>query len=99
MKMIIVIQQELSNTFRRPSYLFFAFGLPLILVLVLAGIMIIEGRGEAQGEINTNAPVEHQIDIEGFVDQSGLIKIIPEDLPQGHLIQFQTEDKCTGQPG
>jgi len=93
-KIFIIIQQELFSTFRRPSYLFFAFGLPLILVLVLAGIKIFEGRVEPQGEVNTNGPVEHQIDIEGFVDQSGLIKIIPDDLPQGHLIQFQTEDKA-----
>jgi len=37
-KLIYVIQQELSNTFKRPSYLIFAFGIPFAAIIIILGI-------------------------------------------------------------
>jgi len=93
-KTLLIIRQELINTFSRPSYLVVAIGIPVLAVLVLGAINIIQSRSGDSDTSPTSPPEEWQMEVEGYVDQSGLIRIIPEDLPEGHLIAYENEDQA-----
>jgi len=90
-KAFLVMRQELITTFKRPSFLFFAFAIPVIAVLVLGVVSYIQGRSAEDNGTNSSAPYDTQLDTEGFVDHSGIIQTISEDL-QEHLLRFETED-------
>ncbi len=93
-KTILVIRQELINTFSRRSYLVVAIGIPILSVLILGGIKLIQSQSGNENTISTSPAEEWQMEIEGYVDQSGLIQIVPEDLPKGHLIAYENEDQA-----
>ena len=93
-KTLLVIRQELINTFKRPSYLIVAFGVPLLAVLILGGVKLIQSRSEEDSGTLISTPEEWQMEIEGYVDQSGLIREIPSDLPEGHLLAYDNEDQA-----
>jgi len=93
-KTLLVIRQELINTFKRPSYLIVAFGVPLLAVLILGGVKLIQSRSEEDSGTLISTPEEWQMEIEGYIDQSGLIREIPSDLPEGHLLAYDNEDQA-----
>ena len=93
-KTLLIIRQELINTFSRPSYLVVAFGIPVLAVLILGAIKVIQSRSVESGTSPASPSEEWQMEVEGYVDQSGLIQSIPEDLPEGHLIAFENEDQA-----
>lgn len=93
-KTLLIIRQELITTFTRPSYLIVAFGIPLLAVLVLGGVKLIQSRSGEEDPSSINPPEEWQMEIEGYIDQSGLIQVIPSDLPAGHLISYENEDQA-----
>ena len=95
-KTLLIIRQELINTFSRPSYLIVAIGIPLLGVLVLGGIKLIQSRSGEKDTTSINPAEEWQMEIEGYIDQSGLIQAIPSDLPAGHLISYENEDQAQG---
>ena len=92
-KTFLVMRQELINTFSRPSYLLFAFGLPVLAVLILGGVKLIQGRSTTNTGADLRPKSEYQIETEGFVDHSGLIQTISEDL-EGYLLPFETENQA-----
>lgn len=92
-KTLLVMQQELRTTFSRPSYLVFAFGVPLLAVVVMGGIRFIQGRTTPASGMSTNSTPTYHIEKEGFVDYSGLIQTISEDM-QGDLIPFDNETQA-----
>jgi len=92
-KTFLVMCQELTNTFSRPSYLFFAFGIPVLAVLILGGVKLIQGRSTTNSGTNLSPITEYQIETEGFIDHSGLIQTISEDF-EGYLIPFETETQA-----
>jgi ABC-2 type transport system permease protein len=89
-KTILVMRQELITTFTRPSYLLFAFGLPLLSVLILGGIKLIQGRSNQNSVTEQNTQSETQLKIEGFVDHANLIESIPDDM-EDTLLRFDSE--------
>jgi ABC-2 type transport system permease protein len=89
-KTFLVMRQELSTTFRRPSYLIFAFGVPILAVLILGGIKLLQSRSNQNTGSNSSTPTETKPDVEGFVDHSGLIQTIPDDV-QGYLTAYDDE--------
>jgi len=92
-KTFLVMRQEMINTFKRPSYMIFAFVIPVLVVLVLGIVKLIQGRSTENIGNGSSAQVAHEIETEGFVDQSGIVKIISDDL-QDKLIPFETEDQA-----
>jgi ABC-2 type transport system permease protein len=88
-KILLVIRQELINTFSRPSFLIVAIGIPLLGVLVLGGIKVVQNRSDTPSEPQVE---EWKMEVEGYIDQADLIQIIPPDLPEGHLLPFENEE-------
>ncbi len=89
-KTFLVMRQELVKTFTRPSFLFFAFGVPVLAVLILGGVKLIQGRSIESSGADLSAPSAFQPATEGYVDHSGLIQTISEDL-QGYLLPYDSE--------
>jgi len=93
-KTLLITRQEIINTFRRPSYLFVAIGVPLLAVLILGGVKLIQSRSGEKDITSTSPSDTWEMEIEGYIDQSGLIQVIPSDLPEGHLISYENEDQA-----
>ncbi len=88
-KTFLVLRYELTSLLRKPGFLIIAFGFPLVGVLVLAGINL--ARSDSQTESEAEAASE-ELQVEGFVDRSGLIKALPDDFPPGTLDRFANEE-------
>jgi len=90
-KTMLVLRHELVTTLRRPSYLLLAFGIPLLAILIFAGYTVIKsdsaGDQDAAPESETS-----ELEVEGYVDQSGLIRVIPQSVPPGHLVAYAGEE-------
>jgi ABC-2 type transport system permease protein len=93
-KTLLIIRQVLVNTFSRPSYLIVAVGIPLLAVLILGGIKLIQSRSGEKDTTSDSPSESWEMEAEGFIDKSGLIHIIPSDLPAGHLISYENEDQA-----
>ena len=91
-KIFLILRYELWKTFRRRSYLFFGFGVPLIAVLIIA--LVAAGRGDSAGEALPLPDEVQELEVEGYVDLVGIISAIPEDLPQDIFIAYPSEDSA-----
>lgn len=89
-KTICIIRYELGTAFRRPSFVFFAFGVPIVFVLGF-GVFSFIKRNQKLETPKETTPEEQNLKVEGYVDNSGLITTIPGDLPPNLLISFQSE--------
>lgn len=87
-KIRVVIEHELRTTMLRRSFLFFAFGVPLIAVLIYAGVTIYRSQ---QQETSVEDET-FEFEVEGYVDVSGVIRSIPEEIPQDILVRYETEE-------
>jgi ABC-2 type transport system permease protein len=90
-KLLLVLRNEIINTITRPSFLFTALGLPLILALVFVGISALQGdRAGPTGSL-TGSSDPTELESEGYVDLAQLIRTIPPDLPAGTLVAYPDE--------
>jgi ABC-2 type transport system permease protein len=88
-KVALVLRYELMSTLRRRSFLFVAFGIPLIAMLIFAVVKVIQS--DSGGPAGAGVEETYEFEAEGYVDESGLIKEIPKDMPQGVLVSFSDE--------
>jgi ABC-2 type transport system permease protein len=94
-KTLFVMRHEVVTTLRRKSFLFVAFGLPIISALVFAGITAVNRK--APGVVSsilgpdTGSGGSAQSKPEGYVDESGLIRAIPSSVPKNALQAFPEE--------
>jgi len=74
-----------------------AFGIPLLAILIFAGATIVKGNStdSADKQHPGNATSETEtLEVEGYVDQSGLISIMPPGIPPGHLLAYADEEQA-----
>jgi ABC-2 type transport system permease protein len=92
-KTLMVLRYEFLGTIRRFSFLLFALGIPVLAVIVFAAIAILGSRG---GSTSQSADTSPSVDLntEGYVDYSGLIKEIPENVPANVLLPFPDENSA-----
>ncbi len=91
-KTLEVMRYEFSSALRRKSFLFVAFGIPLLAVIIFAGINIIRSNNSDTGT-SEQEQESFQYEVEGYVDKSGIISSIPEDIPVGLLTAFSSENE------
>ena len=89
----MILRYELKSTLQRRSFLITTFGIPLIMVLIVIAITTLGERSVGGDGIDTlSSPDNPELDVEGYVDHSGIIKEIPEDIRKdGILIEFPDE--------
>jgi ABC-2 type transport system permease protein len=89
-KTLLVMRQELITTVTRPSYLLFAFGVPVLAVLILGAVKFIQGRAPQDSGTSASNQPQYHLETEGFVDHSSLIQTISDDL-QDFLLPYESE--------
>lgn len=88
-KMLLVLRNEIAFQVGRRSWLLLTFGLPLIVALILFLPQLLRGdSSSAPSEAASPSPTE--LVVEGYVDHSGLVKVIPEEL-QSYLLPYADE--------
>jgi ABC-2 type transport system permease protein len=88
----LVFRHEFLTTVTRKSFLLITFGFPILAVLVFIAISLIRGGGVPGNNLNAVDTQEHEIDIEGYVDLTGLVVEVPSDLPADILTAFENEE-------
>jgi ABC-2 type transport system permease protein len=88
-KTILVAYQEIYTTLRRKSFIFFTFGLPLIIGIII-GIVIFVNKDTEPGE-DPSLPDPDEASVAGFVDEAKLIIDMPEEFPAHMLTQFENK--------
>ena len=79
-KTLLVLRNEVFTAVTRKSFLFTAFGLPLIAVLIFLGVSVLQRDApDALGGL-IGGSGESELQVEGYVDHSGLIETI-ENAP------------------
>lgn len=89
-KIALILRHEFITTITKPSYLLFAFGLPLLGLLIFAVVQLVK-PDEPVGSNGSNPQAGSEFEVEGFIDHAGIIKTIPEDLPAGNLLRYDDE--------
>jgi ABC-2 type transport system permease protein len=90
-KTLLVLRNEIIAAVTRKSFLFTAFGLPLIAVLIFLGASVLKSDTFSSLRGLTGGSDESELQVEGYVDHSGLIRVIPEDIPEGILVAYPDE--------
>lgn len=90
-KTLLVLRNEIITAVTRKSFLFTAFGLPLIAVLIFLGASVLKSDTLSSLGGLTGGSDESELQVEGYVDRSGLIKVIHEDIPEGILVAYPDE--------
>jgi ABC-2 type transport system permease protein len=94
-KTFTILGHELSTILVEPIYLLVCVGIPLLvfgqlwLMTAAAG-----GAGAARapsGAVEPGGAVAAMPQVQGYVDRSGLIRILPAQIPDGTLIPFADE--------
>ena len=91
---ILVMRQEIIHVLRSTGYVIFAFLLPVAAVLITGMVKLVQAKSvqETSAGSTASAPV-FQLAEEGFVDQSGWIKVIPPEF-QGSLFAYEDEEQA-----
>jgi ABC-2 type transport system permease protein len=92
-KTLLVLRHELATTFRRRSFLILALGLPLLAVIVFAVLALLRSDADSSSG-PSSASSSPEIEVEGYVDFSGLIRTIPDTIPPGHLLAYAGEGEA-----
>jgi ABC-2 type transport system permease protein len=86
-KTLLILKHELLTTIGRRSFLIFGVLMPVAAMLGLALFGRLTAESAAGSAAETAAP---KLEAEGFIDESGLLRVIPEDIPSGILVRYQT---------
>lgn len=86
-----IIRYEFVSALSRKSFLFVAFGIPMLAVLIFAGISLIRSNRSTSGTAEQEQE-SFQFEVEGYVDEAGIISGFPEDIPEDILIPFSNEE-------
>ena len=87
----LVLRQEVINTLTRRSFLLTAFGIPLISIIIFSAASLFNRSAPEALPGITNPGGSDAAVPEGYVDQSGLIETLPENLPADSLRSYQDE--------
>jgi len=86
----LVMRNELVFQVTRRSWLLLTFGLPLIVALLLLVPPLLRGGSSGSSSETTSSPSPTELVVEGYVDHSGLVKMVPEDL-HSYLLPYADE--------
>jgi len=95
-KIFLVLKNEVITTVTRRSFLFTALGIPFISILVVLGVSAINSRAPSSLSQFFSPQSFPSKSPEGYVDESGLIRSIPQSVPQGALIAYPNQAAAKG---
>lgn len=86
---ILIMRHEIYKTLHNVGYVIFAFVIPVIAVVALS---IVQAARQQNGGGGIDAAGSQPMTIEGYVDQSGLIQQLPENIPADRLVRLANEE-------
>ena len=92
-KTLLVLRYELVTTLRRRSFLLMAFGIPLLAILIFAGVTIVKGNSTDSSDV-TSETETYELEVEGYVDQSGLVSVVPQGDASDYLAAYADEEQA-----
>lgn len=94
-KIFHILRYEVITTLSRKSFLFAVFGVPILAVFIFFIVsQINKGKSASTGEGRESKRKSDELQVEGYVDYSGLIEKIPGNIPKGILIFYPDEKAC-----
>ena len=87
----LVLKHEFITVITRRSFLFAIFGIPIIGALVFLVAGSLNKGSSAQNLLTELISSGPKVTAEGYVDNSGIIKVIPPSVPNGTLISYSDE--------
>ena len=93
-KTLFVLRHEVLTVIGSKSYVFLAFVLPLLGVLVFLGFALLRGGDPELPSSPAGSGEAQELQAEGYVDLAGLVKSVPADLPEGILLPYADEDSA-----
>jgi ABC-2 type transport system permease protein len=94
-KTLLVLRNEIVSTIGRKSFLFTAFGLPLIAVAIFLVVSLLQDTGSDASDPQGAAADQAELQVEGYVDQAGLIASIHPDVPEDILVEYPDEESAS----
>jgi ABC-2 type transport system permease protein len=91
-KTFFVLITEIVNTVMRPSFFIITFGLPVI-AFVLFTVFTNASESDQQSITSLIAPSD-EIETQGYVDQSGLIEVLPSEVTEEMLVAYPDESSA-----
>jgi len=92
-KTLLVLRYELVTTLRRRSFLLMAFGIPLLAILIFAGVTIVKGNSTDSSDAASETET-YELEVEGYVDQSGLVSVVPQGDASDYLVAYTDEEQA-----
>ena len=89
-KTLLVMWHEIRATLRRKTFLILALGLPLALAIVALVMAVINRDAAPVTDILAGLNSDEQA-TEGYVDEAGIIRTLPSDVPADSLIGYAGE--------
>jgi ABC-2 type transport system permease protein len=90
-KILLVLRHEIVTIFSRKSFLFAIFGIPIIGALIFSVAGQITRGSSAENILTSLVSSPQAVKTEGYIDQAGVIKVVPDDVPAGVLVAFPNE--------
>jgi ABC-2 type transport system permease protein len=87
----LILKNEIITVITRPSYLLTIFGIPLGAALIFAFVSYLNQDQTTSSVITQIVSGPQQQEVQGYVDQSGIITSIPTSLPPDYLVAFESE--------
>jgi ABC-2 type transport system permease protein len=90
-KTLQVLKHEIVTVLSRPSFLFAIFGIPIIGATIFFAAAQLSKGSSTQNLLAQLISSPATVQAEGYIDQSGVIKSIPDSVPAGVLVSFPDE--------
>ncbi len=95
-KTLLVLRHELITTVTKPMFVLTCVGIPLLILLQMAAMDAMSPRpflGSRSGAVSAgdDTLATPELEVQGYVDQSGLIQTIPANIPPGMLVAYADE--------
>jgi ABC-2 type transport system permease protein len=91
----LILRHEILTILSRPSFLFALFGIPMIGVAVFIVIGQLSKGSSAQNVLSQLVGSPPSVLAQGYVDESGILKELPNSIPPGSLISFPDENSAS----
>jgi ABC-2 type transport system permease protein len=91
-KTLLVMLNEIRTTLGRKSFTVLALGVPLVLGAIALIVMAVNQDVSSAPVASTGIINAAKQTAEGYVDEGGLIKALPADIPPGWLTEYATEE-------
>jgi len=89
---LLVMRHEINTMIRSAGYIISAFLVPVVVALILLGMSSLNEPSGIHSGVDSATTRQSEINVEGYVDRSGLIRQVPENIPVGQLLSFESEE-------